>query len=204
MKKTLKTWAAFALVAPLLFAGCKKEKIEPVTPEEETVENIFANTSWTAQLENTYYYREGGANLRMDLTMDISLDFLDSVNAELFQDLYVYVPDYPSASQSANMTSTLTYTYDGGDSVMLYGSYVDEETGDTLDYSYRLDYNKDAQTLTLDFGDEDMVEMMGTSVVTFTKSEDTTEEVAKSGAAFREEGVRWNKLVGRIARAIRR
>ena len=203
MKATFKTLATLVVASALAFAGCTKEKIQPIvpdTPEEEPVENLFVGTSWTAHLENTYYNLEQGMSIQMDITYDLSLDFLDSTNAELFHDLYVYVPVYPSASQSQNMTETFTYSF-SKDSVFLHGTYINDESGDTIDYFYTLVYDKEANTLTLDFDDSDMEEMMGTSVVVFTKSEDAAKAIIPASSSSKGK-VNWHKLVGKIARAL--
>ena len=203
MKATFKTLATLVVAATLTFAGCTKEKIHPIvpdTPGEEPIENIFVGTSWTAHLENTYYQVQQGMNIQMDITYDLSLDFLDSTNAELFHDLYVYVPVYPAASQSQNMTETFTYTF-SKDSVFLHGTYISDETGDTLEYSYPLFYDKEANTLTLDFDDPDMDEVLGTSIVVFSKSEDAAKTIIPASSSSKGK-VNWHTLVGKIARAL--
>ena len=58
--------------------------------------------------------QQQGFDIDMELTYDIYLDFLDSTHAELFHDLYVYVPAYPAASQSDNMTEELTVSTSTG------------------------------------------------------------------------------------------
>ena len=204
MKATLKTLATLVVAATLSFAGCTKEKIQPIvpdTPEEEPIENVFVGTSWTAHLESTYYQMQQGMNIQMDITYDLSLDFLDSTNAELFHDMYVYVPAYPSASQSQNMTEVFTYTF-SKDSVFLNGTYTDSETGETFEYSYPLVYDKEANTLTLDFDDPDMDEVMGTSVVVFTKSEDSAAKTTIPATSSTKGKVNWHKLMGKIAHAL--
>ena len=204
MKATLKTLATLAVAATLSFAGCQKEKIQPIvpdTPEEEPIENVFVGTSWTGHLENTYFYQEQGMSIQMDVTYDLSLDFLDSTNAELFHDMYVYVPAYPAASQSQNMTETFTYTF-SKDSVFLNGTYTNSETGETFEYSYSLVYDKEANTLTLDFDEPDMAEVMGTSVVVFTRSEEPTAKTTIPASSPSKSKVNWHKLMGKIAHAL--
>ena len=201
MKTTLKTLAIVTVAASLAFAGCKKEKVEPVTPETpevETPENIYEGTSWIAHMENTYYY-EG--MLQMDVTYDLSLDFLDSVSGELFQDIVIDVPDYPAASQNQNMTEAFTYTF-SNDSVILKCQYYDDELGDTAYYSYELVYDTVAKTLTLDFDDPDMEEIMGTSVVVFTQVPVEPAKAIIPSAKTAKGKVSWRNILGRIARAI--
>lgn len=200
MKTSLKALATLVVAATFAFAGCEKEDnimpIVPDTPEDDTVENIFVGTSWTGRMENTYYY-EG---IQMDITYDLYLDFLDSTNAELFHDMYVYVPAYPAASQTQNMTETFTYTFTK-DSVLLNGSYIDDETGDTLYYSYPLVYDKEANTLTIDFDDPDMLEMMGTTVVVLSPVE-VSEKTTIPRPQTNNGKTSWKSVVGKIAHAI--
>lgn len=204
MKTTLKTLAIVTVAASLAFAGCKKEKVEPITPETpeapevETPENIYEGTSWIAHMENTYYY-EG--MLRMDVTYDLSLDFLDSVSGELFHDLVINVPDYPAASQNQNMTEAFTYTF-SNDSVILKCHYYDDELGDTAYYSYELVYDTVAQTLTLDFDDLDMEEIMGTSVMVFTQVPVEPAKAIIPSAKTAKGKMNWGNIVGRIVRAL--
>lgn len=202
MKTTLKNLAIVTVAASLAFAGCKKEKVEPVTPESpevETPENIYEGTSWIAHMENTYYY-EG--MLQMDVTYDLSLDFLDSVSGELFHDLVINVPDYPAASQNRNKTEAFTYTF-SNDSVILKCHYYDDELGDTASYSYELVYDTVAKTLTLDFDDPDMEEIMGTSVVVFTQVPVEPAKAIIPSAKTAKGKMNWGNIVGRIARALK-
>ena len=204
MKTSLKTLATLFVAANFAFAGCEKEDnitpIVPDTPEDDTVENIFVGTSWMGRLENTYYYQEQGMSIQMDITYDLFLDFLDSTNAELFHDMYIYVPSYPAASQSQNMTESFTYTFTK-DSVFLNGNYIDDETGDTLYYSYPLVYDKEANTLTLDFDDPDMLEAMGTTVIVLTPVEDS-EKTTIPRPQNNNGKTSWKSVVGKIAHAI--
>ena len=180
MNSSLRTLATFVVAATLAFAGCEKEDNItpniPDTPEEETPENIYVGTSWSAHLENNYTLQEQGYNIEMELTYDIYLDFLDSTHAELFHDLYVYVPAFPSASQSDNMTEELTYSF-SHDSVFFNATYVDEESGETLEYGYVAIYDSVAKTLTMDYDDPDMEEMMGTSIIVFNLVEDSSKTI---------------------------
>ena len=204
MKKLIKPLAILMVAATLTMVGCQKEKIEPftpTTPPEEPVENIFVGTSWTGHLENTYFYQDQGMRIQMDITYDLALDFLDSTNAELFHDLFIYIPAYPSASQSQNMTEEFTYTF-SKDSVFLNGSYIDEMTGDTLEYSYALVYDKEANTLTLDLDDSDMEEMMGTDIVVFTQEDNSAKTLIPAASAAKGKA-NWKKILGRIVSALR-
>ena len=202
MKTTLKTLAIVTVAASLAFAGCKKEKVEPITPETPEVEtpvNIYAGTSWIAHMENTYYYQ---GMLPMNVTYDLSLDFLDSVSGELFHDLVINVPDYPAASQNQNMTEAFTYTF-SNDSVILKCHYYDDELGDTAYYSYELVYDTVAKTLTLDLDDPDMEEIMGTSVVVFTQVPVEPAKAIIPSAKTAKGKMSWGNIVGRIVRALK-
>ena len=198
MKSTLKTLATLVVAATFAFAGCEKDNIAPIvpdTPEDETPVNIYAGTSWTAHLENTYYY-EGF--LRMDIDYSLSLDFLDSVKGELFHDVYINVPDYPTASQSFNETEEFTYTF-SNDSVVLNCQYFDAESGDTVDYAYVLVYDTVAKTLTLDFDDPEMAEMVGTTMVVFTQVEGSAKSVRPRATTGKTS---WRKFIGKVAQAL--
>lgn len=199
MNNTMKVIATLCVAATLTMTGCKKEKIEPTTPDTPAVENVFVGTSWEAHLENSYTDPEYG--IGMEISYDLALDFLDSVNAELFQEVYLYVPAYPAASQDMNMTEELTYTITG-DSVYMYGTTVDEETGDTVDYTYGFAYDKEANTLTLDFGDSDMRELMGTSVVVFTQRVEPAAKPTVVPAPKADGKLNWSRLMAKLTRAL--
>ena len=170
--KFIKPIAILLVAATVAFAGCtEKDEITPITPdmpvtpdtpEEDTVENILNGTSWTCHLENSTYMQ----GIRMNITYDVFLDFNDSVNGELFHDIYYEIPAYPQYSQGSKYTDSFNYTY-YGDSCVLTCSYIDIETGDTSAYGYTLTYDKEAGTLTLDFDNADMLDMMGTDIVVF-------------------------------------
>lgn len=206
MNSSLRTLATFVVAATLAFAGCEKEDNItpniPDTPEEETPENIYVGTSWSAHLENNYTLQEQGYNIEMELTYDIYLDFLDSTHAELFHDLYVYVPAYPAASQRENYTEEFIYTF-SEDTVVLHGTYVDEETGDTIAYTFELPYDKEAKTLTIDFEDPDMAEIMGTSVVVLNLVENSDKTIVPRPQSNTGK-TNWQKVMSKIAHTIGR
>ncbi len=195
------TLAAIAVAATMVMTGCKKDDyvdpITPETPEEETLENVFAGTSWVSHMENSIVEQ----GIQMNISYDVALDFLDTVNVEMFQDIYLEVPAFPAASQSMNQTDAFTYTFTE-DSVFMYGTYVDETTGDTLDDNYALAYDKEANTLTLDFNDADMESMMGTSSIVFTPREGTKtihpHPVSDAGKSS------WHKLVEKVLESLGR
>lgn len=202
MKASFKTLATLVVAATLAFAGCKKEKIEPITPdppEVETPVNIYEGTSWTAHLENIYYYQ---GMLQMNVSYVLSLDFFDSISGEMFHDLCVDVPDYPAASQSQYMTEEFTYSF-SNDSVILHCQYYDEEQGDTTYYSYELVYDTVAKTLTMDFNDPEMEDIMGTTVVVFTQVPIQPAKAIIPSAKTAKGKVSWGNIVGRIARALK-
>ena len=205
MKNSIKTLATLLVATTLAFVGCKKENITPDTPdtpEEEIPENIYVGTSWTAHLENTFYEQYQGYNFQFDVTYDLILDFLDSTHAELFHDIYLSVRDFPEASQSMNETDECTYTFTA-DSVCLYATYYDEETGDTDVYTYELVYDKEANTLTLDFSNDDMREIMGTTVVVFTPMESSSKTIVPR-PQNNSGKTNWHNVLGKIIQAIER
>ena len=204
MKSTIKPLATLFVAATFAFAGCEKEDnvtpITPDTPEEETPENIYVGTSWAAHLENDFTMQQQGMNIDMEITYDLYLDFLDSTHAELFQDLFVYFPTYPDASQSENYTEEFIYTF-SEDTVVLHGTYVDEETGDTIAYTFELPYDKEAKTLTIDFEDPDMAEIMGTSVVVLNLVENSDKTIVPRPQSNTGK-TNWQKVMSKIAHTI--
>ena len=99
------------------------------------------------------------------------------------------------------MTEEFIYSF-SNDSVVLNCRYIDEDTGDTLHYSYLLVYDSVDKTLTLDFDDSDMEDMMGTSEVVFTQVSIEPTKAIIPGAKTAKGKVSWRNILGRIARAI--
>ncbi len=192
---------AFLVGAALAMTGCKKEDPTPANTDnpggEETVENVFSGTSWVCHLENSLVQQ----GIQMNIYYDASLDFLDDVNAEIFQDLYIEVPAYPAASQSINQTDAFTYTFTP-DSLFLLATYVDETTGDTIEEVTGAVYDKEAQTITMDFDDADMEQVMGTSVVVFTPRQGSAKCRSTATETRAVESV-WQRLTEKARETLR-
>jgi len=203
MKNNFRILATLFVAATLVFAGCKKDDVNPITPDnpdnpgDDPIENIYIGTSWESHLESQFTYQ----GILEEITYDLTLDFLDSVNAEIFHDLYVYLPDFPSYSQSDNYTESFTYAF-LADTVVLYGSFIDDETGDTVDYKYEMSHDKVANTLTMVLDDADMRDIMGTDTVVFTPRATTTAKNSILGNGTLNGRNRWQKLMDKIASAI--
>ena len=204
MKSTLRTFAALLVATTLTFAGCKKEKIEPITPEtpgEQPVENIFIGTSWENHTENSFTYPIQGMNIPMLVEADMSIDFIDSVSGELFMDMSLIVPDYPVPPQDFSQTMSFTYTFNGEDSVKLAIEYYDEESGDTVQYEDFFVYDKAANTLTWSLGTED-AELLGVDSIVFTQRELGNAKAIIPGSRTATGKKSWQKLVEKVLRAM--
>lgn len=140
------------------------------TIPEQPTGNYLSGTSWTCHVEGEYTYTYNGMDIRMEITDDAWLDFLDETTGELFQEFYVYFPDAPSMSQNESDTEPFTYTVSGND-ITLNASYYDEEEDDTIHYSYPATYNPTANTITVDMEGTGMEEIIGTNLMVFTPRE---------------------------------
>ncbi|MBQ6068758.1 MAG: hypothetical protein IJK84_04575 [Bacteroidales bacterium] len=204
MNRRIKILATLFVAATFAFAGCEKDNITPIvpeTPEEETPENIYVGTSWVAHMENDYTLQEQGYNIAVEVTYDVSLDFLDSTLAEMFHDIYMYVPVYPAASQSFNQTEQYAYTF-SDDSLFLSAYYIDDQSGDTVYYSYSGVHDTIANTITIDLDDPDMAEIMGTSILVFTPREEPAAKTTIPRPQTQKGKSNWHSIMGRIAHAI--
>lgn len=170
MKKTLKMMALLFVAATMTLTGCEKD---PQTDNGgnggnggngTNTGNILARTTWESNIEDTIEY----SGVQMELTFNATLDFFDEKNGELFQDIYLYVPIMPSASQSMNDTEPFTYVF-AGDSCVMNFEYYDEDEGDTLNYSLTAKYNRSDESLTLDFNEPEMEQIIGTDKIVFHK-----------------------------------
>lgn len=171
MKKTFKMLVLLVAAATLTFTACQKDdptpdnnSTNPPSGGGEQTTNIMANTSWESHMENVLSY----SGVAMNVTFDASLDFFDEINGEFFQYVNVDVPDFPALSQQIDETLPYTYVY-YGDSCVLNFKYFDEEENDTVSFSSTLIYDKTEQTLTMDFDDDDMAQVLGTDIVVFHK-----------------------------------
>lgn len=194
MKKKFKKLVLVAMVASLAFVGCEKNNIHPVVPgttDGESVKNHFAGTSWVSHLENSL----NSEGIMLDLAYDVQLDFVDSVNAEMLQTATISIPAFPEATQSEHDSVSFVYTFTE-DSVYLHGFYV--EDSDTVKVIYGLGYDKEEKTLTLDFADPDMEEIMGTTVVVFVPRDrsDAKSDIVGRGSVA-ERGI-WQRLLSLV------
>lgn len=167
MKHAKKLLAMFLVAATVTLSGCKDdEPTQPEQPPQQPQGNVeLAGSSWESNLESDYTYQ--GVTMHVDLLS--MLDFTDQTNGEIFMDLTVTVPAIPSyPPQQNSMTEPFTYTVDGVNIVMT-GTYVDEETGETETYNYTAVYDANAETITLDLDDEEMTAIIGTDIIVFTR-----------------------------------
>lgn len=105
----------------------------------------------------------------MHIIMDGALDFMDSINGELFYELFVEVPMIPSANQEFNETMYFSYIVNGNIISITY-QYEDPETHEVATETSDLVYNPENETITYDMGDDpEMEAIMGTNVMVFTK-----------------------------------
>ena len=199
MKKAALIIASMLFVAAMALTSCtEKEEIVPDTPDDTTTpvvppeNNYLVGTSWTCHVEGDYTYNYQGVDIYMQITDDASLDFLDETHGELFQDLYVYFPAYPSMSQSETDTEPFTYEINGYD-ITLNASYYDEEEEDTIHYSYPATYDPTANTITVDMTGTGMDEVIGTNLMVFTPREDATK--APRAKAAKNDRPDWRGLL---------
>ena len=170
MRTTKKLLALFFVAAIITLSGCKEDDPEagplPQNPPQQPQNNPeLVGTTWMSNLQNDFTYQ--GVTMHLDLQS--TLDFTDIKNGEWFLDLLVTVPSMPSyPGQNQNETLLFTYTFDGT-AIVLTETYTNEETGETETYDYNAVYDPNAQTITINLDDEEMVEMMGTDVMVFTK-----------------------------------
>lgn len=166
MRTTKKLLALFFVATIITLSGCKEEEPEANQnlPQQPQNNPELVGTSWMSNLQSDFTYQ----GVAMHLDLQSTLDFNDIKNGEWFMDLTVTVPSMPNYSQNQNETFVFTYTFDGTQLVMTQ-TYVNDETGETETYDYNAVYDPNAQTITLDMDDEEMVEMMGTDVMVFTK-----------------------------------
>ena len=167
MKHAKKLLAMFLVAAAVTLSGCKDD--EPTQPEQPPQQqqnsSELVGTTWEANLENDFTYQ--GVTMHIDLLA--MLDFTELTKCELFMDLNLTVPAIPSyPPQHQSETEEFSYTFDGSN-LLLTQSYTNEQTGQTETYSYNAVYDSNAETITLDFDDDEMVAMMGTDIIVFTR-----------------------------------
>ena len=205
MKNVMKTSAVVMLAVAMAMVGCKKEKVEPSspgTPEVPVVENIFAGTSWLASVENSGTISEQGYNILFHVVYDASLDFIDTVNVEYYNSITVDYPGYPVPPQSYDMTYSSSYSYAGGDTVMMYLNWEDEETGETGVDTTVLVYDKQAKTLTLFIDDPESAEILDATELVFTQVNTAPAKTTVPAVKDTKGRISWQKLMRRVVRAM--
>lgn len=193
MKTSIKTLATLLVATTLAFVSCKKEEnVTPInndtTPTAEQDGNILQGTAWVCHMENTYMFENV---IPMNITLDASLDFNDTINGELYQEITLEVPAYPSANQSEDFNQPFTYTF-SDNTVRLTCIYEDEEEGEMDTLVYVGIYDKVANTISIDIDDVDMEEIMGSDLMVFTPRT----PVAKKSTATTTTDSKplWNKM----------
>ncbi len=157
----------FLVAAAVTLSGCKDD--EPTLPEQPPQQpqnsSELVGTTWEANLENDFAYQ--GVTMHIDLLS--MLDFTELTKGELFMDINITVPAIPGyPPQHQSETEEFSYTFDGSN-LLLTQSYTNEQTGQTTSYDIKTVYDKQAETITVDFDDDEMAAIMGTDIIVFTR-----------------------------------
>ena len=164
MKLFYRLIPAIIITMSFAFAACEDDPVTPVTPDEETIENILAYSDWECVKNNSITYM----GIQMDIETIISLNFIDSVSGEMFTDIYIEVPAAPSASQNESQTESFTYKFTG-DKCKLHVSYFDTENDVVREYDAEMTYKSNTDQLVYVMNDPEMTFMTGSQTAVFER-----------------------------------
>lgn len=158
MKSMRKILAFFMMAATISMVSCKSDDEEKPEPPARDL----TGTAWECEMNGTYTQQ----GITMNIGFLSMIDFIDNQNGELFYNIDVTVPQYPSANQSFDMTEVFTYTMTGN-ALTLVATGSDPETGEPYTTEYKATYNADDNTIVFDFDDDDMAQILGSDVVIY-------------------------------------
>jgi len=168
MKKILSVFFALLFIcASSLMVSCEKDDPAPNDQNNNTQTNDnakLAGTSWNCQIEHAGSMQGVG----YIVTLDATLDFFDTEKGEMYQYAAVEFPSLPNYNQSTDMTSSFTFELKGS-KLTIHETWVDDETGETVEGDSECIYDESAESITMTFDDPDMLEMLGTNTYVFTK-----------------------------------
>lgn len=158
MKSMRKILAFFMMAATISMVSCKSDDEEKPEPPARDL----TGTAWECEMNGTYTQQ----GITMNIGFLSMIDFIDNQNGELFYNIDVTVPQYPSANQSFDMTEVFTYTMTGN-ALTLVATGSDPETGEPYTTEYKATYNADDNTIVFDYDDDQMAEILGSDVVVY-------------------------------------
>lgn len=158
MKSMRKILAFFMMAATISMVSCKSDDEEKPEPPARDL----TGTAWECEMNGTYTQQ----GITMNIGFLSMIDFIDNQNGELFYNIDVTVPQYPSANQSFDMTEVFTYTMTGN-ALTLVATGSDPETGEPYTTEYKATYNADDNTIVFDYDDDQMAEILGSDIVIY-------------------------------------
>lgn len=158
MKSMRKILAFFMMAATISMVSCKSDDEEKPEPPARDL----TGTAWECEMNGTYTQQ----GITMNIGFLSMIDFIDNQNGELFYNIDVTVPQYPSANQSFDMTEVFTYTMTGN-ALTLVATGTDPESGEPYTTEYKATYNADDNTIVFDYDDDQMAEILGSDVVVY-------------------------------------
>ena len=168
MKKafTFFTTMTMALSLAFIVSSCKDDPIEP-KPQPNGQENVdnelnLSNTSWISTLDAS----ENNSGTIVNYNCVINLDFIDDSIGECYQSMRVSIPSI-DRSYNGEANYIFTYTVDNNTISMTINPESEGESSTVIE----LTYNPENETLIWNnyLVDEDVIELFGTSYLTFTK-----------------------------------